>query len=76
MYVSIQIMYIHMSIHVPKIYQGGSLSPPQNIFFIWFSSYRLPPTLLPGNYPQWLSGKESTYNAGDAGSIPGSGRFS
>ena len=27
--------------------------------------------------PQWLSGKESTYNAGDiedAGSIPGSGR--
>ena len=24
--------------------------------------------------PQWLSGKESTCNAGDAGSIPGSGR--
>ena len=23
---------------------------------------------------QWLSGKESTYNAGDPGSIPGSGR--
>ena len=25
--------------------------------------------------PQWLSGKESTCNAGDAGSIPGLGRF-
>ena len=25
--------------------------------------------------PQWLNGKESTCNAGDAGSIPGSGRF-
>ena len=24
--------------------------------------------------PQWLSGKESTCNAGDAGLIPGSGR--
>ena len=24
--------------------------------------------------PKWLSGKESTYNAGDAGSIPGLGR--
>ena len=24
--------------------------------------------------PQWHSGKETTYNAGDAGSIPGSGR--
>ena len=24
--------------------------------------------------PWWLSGKESTRNAGDAGSIPGSGR--
>ena len=24
--------------------------------------------------PWWLSGKESTYNAGDTGSIPGSGR--
>ena len=26
--------------------------------------------------PSWLSGKESACNAGDAGSIPGSGRFS
>ena len=25
--------------------------------------------------PQWLSGKESTCNAGDVGSIPGLGRF-
>ena len=25
--------------------------------------------------PQWLSGKESACSAGDAGSIPGSGRF-
>ena len=25
--------------------------------------------------PQWLSSKESACNAGDAGSIPGSGRF-
>ena len=25
--------------------------------------------------PQWLSGKESTCNAGDTGLIPGSGRF-
>ena len=24
--------------------------------------------------PWWLNGKESTYNAGDAGLIPGSGR--
>ena len=24
--------------------------------------------------PRWLSGKESAYNAGDMGSIPGSGR--
>ena len=24
--------------------------------------------------PRWLSGKESAYNAGDIGSIPGSGR--
>ena len=24
--------------------------------------------------PSWLSSKESTFNAGDAGSIPGSGR--
>ena len=28
------------------------------------------------NPPGWLSGKESTCNAGDADSIPGSGRFS
>ena len=28
----------------------------------------------PRGLPQWLSCKESTYNAGDAGSIPGSGR--
>ena len=25
--------------------------------------------------PRWLSGKESTFNAGDPGSIPGSGRY-
>ena len=25
--------------------------------------------------PWWLSGKESTCNAGDTGSIPGSGRY-
>ena len=25
-------------------------------------------------YPRWLRGKESAHNAGDAGSIPGSGR--
>ena len=25
-------------------------------------------------FPRWLSGKESSYNAGDMGSIPGSGR--
>ena len=25
--------------------------------------------------PQWLSSKQSTCNAGDVGSIPGSGRF-
>ena len=24
--------------------------------------------------PKWLSGKESAYNVGDTGSIPGSGR--
>ena len=32
---------------------------------------------MKGSLPQWLSGKESTCNAGatgDAGSIPGSGR--
>ena len=27
-----------------------------------------------GEKPQWLSSKESTCNAGDTGSIPGSGR--
>ena len=26
-------------------------------------------------FPQWLSGKESAFNAGNAGSVPGSGRF-
>ena len=31
-------------------------------------------TILRGRLPQWLSGKESTCNAGDSGSIPGSGR--
>ena len=25
--------------------------------------------------PWWLSSKESTWNTGDAGSVPGSGRF-
>ena len=25
--------------------------------------------------PRWLSGKESTFNAADMGSIPGSGRY-
>ena len=25
--------------------------------------------------PRWLSGKDSAYNAGDIGSIPGLGRF-
>ena len=29
---------------------------------------------LEQNIPQWLSGKESAYNAGDAGSIPRSER--
>ena len=29
----------------------------------------------PNSLPQWLRGKESTWNAGDAGMIPGSGRF-
>ena len=29
-----------------------------------------------GRFPRWLSGKESTCQAGDAGSIPGSGRSS
>ena len=31
---------------------------------------------LPQGLPQGLSGEESTCNAGDAGSIPGSGRWS
>ena len=31
---------------------------------------------LPQGLPWWLSGKEPTYNAGDAGSIPGFGRSS
>ena len=29
---------------------------------------------FPVGLPQWFSGKESAYNAGDVGSIPGSGR--
>ena len=33
----------------------------------------LVPNLLSG-LPRWLSDKEFTYNAGEAGSIPGSGR--
>ena len=38
----------------------------------------LEPLLIPTvvtQAPQWLSGKESISNAGDAGSIPESGRF-
>ena len=30
--------------------------------------------LVPEGLPRWLSGKESAYNAGDSGLIPGSGR--
>ena len=30
---------------------------------------------VPDGLPWWLSGKESTCNAGDAGLIPGSGRY-
>jgi len=31
--------------------------------------------IVSGGFPcWWLSGKESTYNAGDVGSVPGSGR--
>ena len=30
---------------------------------------------VPDGLPWWLSGKESTGNAGDAGLIPGSGRY-
>ena len=30
--------------------------------------------MIPGGFPGGSDGKESTYNAGDPGSIPGSGR--
>ena len=36
----------------------------------------LEPNILGSGFPWWLSGKESTCNAGDMGSIPGSGRSS
>ena len=32
-------------------------------------------TYLENGLPRWLSGKESTCNVGDLGSMPGSGRF-
>ena len=31
--------------------------------------------MIPPELRKWLSGKESTYNAGDVGSIPELGRF-
>ena len=34
----------------------------------------LPPSFICPGFPWWLSGKESACDAGDAGSIPGSGR--
>ena len=34
----------------------------------------LDPTQCPAELPWWLSGKKSSCNAGDPGSIPGSGR--
>ena len=51
----------------------GSLlfpTPLQHLVFIGF----LMMAILTSGLPQWLSGKESTYNAGDVGSISGSGR--
>ena len=45
------------------------LNMPQSSMF----THLLPiPTIL--RLPQWLSSKESTFNEGDAGLIPGSGR--
>ena len=38
----------------------------------WLSNFHFHPP--PCRLPQWLSGKESFCNAGDMGSIPGSGR--
>ena len=49
------------------------LAPLQTQFttpwLIWTRIY------LTKGFPRWLSGKESACNAGDMGSIPGSGRF-
>ena len=44
-------------------------------FFLWLSSILLYIHTTSLGLSWWLSGKESTYNAGDKGSIPGSGRF-
>ena len=47
------------------------LNMPQSSTF----THLLPiPTII--RLPQWLSSKESTFNEGDAGLIPGSGRSS
>ena len=41
------------------------------LFFFFFPGYAYHTGLL-----RWLNGEESTYNAGDVGSIPASGRSS
>ena len=41
-----------------------------------FLSFCVSPLPEASGLPQWFSGKESYCNAGDMGSIPGSGRFS
>ena len=41
---------------------------------IWTYIYTHIHIYIHGEKPQWLSSKESTCNAGDTGSIPGSGR--
>ena len=53
----------------------------ESSFRIWnnLAGFQLPPlalfiVMLPSRLPRWFSHKESTWNAGDMGSIPGSGR--
>ena len=44
-----------------------------NCFVLWWPS-QLDMNMINAGLPRWLSGKESACNAGDMGSIPGSGR--
>ena len=61
-------LYLLSFIHLTSKYSLSSLSLPP--ISICLSSV----IIICHAFPRWLSGKESAYNSGDLGSIPGSGR--